>query len=33
VFAFTITGRKVIAIDMIADPQRIGELAVTLLGA
>lgn len=33
VFAFTITGRKVIAIEMIADPQRIGELEVALLGA
>jgi RNA polymerase sigma factor (sigma-70 family) len=31
VFAFTITGGKIVEIDMVADPERLGQLELTLL--
>jgi RNA polymerase sigma-70 factor (ECF subfamily) len=33
VFGFTIANGKVVKIDLIADPERIGELDLTVLGA
>jgi RNA polymerase sigma-70 factor (ECF subfamily) len=32
VFAFTITGRKIVAIDLIADPDHVGRLDLEILG-
>jgi len=31
-FAFTITGRKIVAIDLDADPERLRQLEQTVLG-